>query len=87
MTISEFKKENHKPITEEVASTQALYDGSHANAGDVLLDCYLVDDVAGDDALIYITSTILESDFDIVEDLEYDVFLPLSEQKFKVKLK
>ena len=52
MTISEFKLENHKPITEDVAESQPLFEH-----------------------------------FTITDDAEYDVFLPLAEQKFKVTLK
>jgi hypothetical protein len=85
MTVSEFKLENNKSITAEVAENQALYDGTHAEEGDKLIDCFLVSE-EGDEKLIYIIPSQL-ADFEIVEDLEYDVFIPLSDQKFKVKLK
>ncbi len=85
MTISEFKLENHKAITAETADSVVLYDGSFANEGDKLIDAYLVQE---DESLLFIHFTPNQlSDFEIVEDAEYDVFLPLSEQKFKVKLK
>jgi hypothetical protein len=87
MTISEFKKENHKPITEEVAESQVLFDGTYAKAGEILLDCILVSDENPDGTLVYITAIQLEEHFTLENDPEYDVFLPLAEQKFKVKLK
>ena len=85
MTISEFKLENHKSISAEVAEMNMLFDGTYAKEGDKLIDAYLVDD-DNTDVLILMTPSQLEL-FTIVEDLEYDIFLPLSEQKFKVKLK
>jgi hypothetical protein len=36
---------------------------------------------------IYVTPTQLTENLTIAEDAEYDVFLPLAEQKFKVTLK
>lgn len=85
MTISEFKIENHKSITAEVAESMPLYDGSYAEEGDKLIDALLIGE---DDSerLIHMTPSQIVN-FEIVEDLEYDIFLPLSEQKFKVKLK
>jgi hypothetical protein len=87
MTISEFKLENHKNITEEVAESQVLFDGTYAEEGAILIDCFLVTDENPDGTLIYVTPTQLTENFTIVEDAEYDVFLPLAEQKFKVTLK
>lgn len=87
MTISEFKLENHKNITEEVAESQVLFDGTYAEEGAVLIDCLLVTDEHPDGTLIYVTPTQLTENLTITEDDEYDVFLPLAEQKFKVTLK
>lgn len=87
MTISEFKLENHKSITQEVAESQPLFDGTYANEGDILIDCLLVSEEFPEGTLIYVTPAQLPEHFNIVEDAEYDVFLPLSEQKFKVTLK
>ena len=87
MTISEFKLENHKNITEEVADSQVLFDGTYAEAGAILIDCYLVTDEHPEGTLIYVTPTQLTESFTITDDAEYDVFLPLAEQKFKVTLK
>ena len=87
MTISEFKLENHKPITEEVADSQVLFDGTHAEEGTILIDCFLVTEENPDGTLIYVTPTQLTENFTITDDAEYDVFLPLAEQKFKVTLK
>jgi hypothetical protein len=42
MTISEFKLENHKNITEEIAESQVLFDGTYAEEGAILIDCFLV---------------------------------------------
>lgn len=85
MTVSEFKLENHKSISAEVAESMILFDGSYANEGDKLIDAFLVNE---DESLtlIHMIPTQLEN-FDIIDDPEYDIFLPLSEQKFKVKLK
>ena len=52
MTVSEFKIENHKSITAEVAEQQALFDGTYANEGDKLIDCFLVSE-DGNEKLIY----------------------------------
>ena len=87
MTISEFKLENHKNITEEVADSQVLFDGTYAEAGAILIDCYLVTDEHPEGTLIYVTPAQLTESFTITDDAEYDVFLPLAEQKFKVTLK
>lgn len=87
MTISEFKLENHKNITEEVADSQVLFDGTYAEAGAILIDCYLVTDEHPEGTLIYVTPAQLTANLTITEDAEYDVFLPLAEQKFKVTLK
>ena len=87
MTISEFKLENHKPITEETAESQFLFDGTYAEAGSILIDCFLVTEENPDGTLIYVTPTQLSENLTITEDAEYDVFLPLAEQKFKVTLK
>jgi hypothetical protein len=87
MTISEFKLENHKPITEEVADSQVLFDGTYTTEGTILIDCYLVTDEHPEGTLIYVTPTQLTENLTIAEDAEYDVFLPLAEQKFKVTLK
>jgi hypothetical protein len=87
MTISEFKLENHKPITEETAESQFLFDGTYAEAGSILIDCLLVTEENPDGTLIYVTPTQLTENFTITDDAEYDVFLPLAEQKFKVTLK
>ena len=87
MTISEFKLENHKPITEEVAESQVLFDGTYAEEGAILIDCFLVTDENPEGTLIYVTPTQLTANLTIAEDAEYDVFLPLAEQKFKVTLK
>lgn len=87
MTISEFKLENHKSITLEVAESQPLFDGTYANEGDILIDCFLVTEENPDGNFIYVTPAQLAEHFNIIEDAEYDVFLPLAEQKFKVTLK
>ena len=87
MTISEFKLENHKPITEEVAESQVLFDGTYAEEGALLIDCFLVNDENPEGNLIYVTPAQLAESLTIVEDAEYDVFLPLADQKFKVTLK
>lgn len=87
MTISEFKLENHKSITEEVADSQILFDGTYAKEGTILIDCLLITDEYPDGTLIYVTASQLAESLTIVEDAEYDVFLPLAEQKFKVTLK
>jgi hypothetical protein len=87
MTISEFKLENHKNITEEVAESQVLFDGTYAEEGTLLIDCYLVTDEHPEGTLVYVTPTQLTENFTITDDAEYDVFLPLAEQKFKVTLK
>jgi len=87
MTISEFKLENHKPITEETAESQFLFDGTYAEAGSILIDCFLVTEENPDGNLIYVTPAQLAEHFTITDDAEYDVFLPLAEQKFKVTLK
>jgi hypothetical protein len=87
MTISEFKLENHKNITEEVADSQVLFDGTYAEEGALLIDCFLVTDENPEGTLIYVTPTQLAENFTITDDAEYDVFLPLAEQKFKVTLK
>lgn len=87
MTISQFKLENHKHITEEVAEGQPLFDGTYAKEGDILIDCLLVSEENPDGSLIYVTPEQLTEHFNITDDAEYDVFLPLSEQKFKVTLK
>lgn len=87
MTISEFKLENHKNITEEIAESQVLFDGSYAEEGSILIDCLLVTEENPDGTLIYVTPTQLTENFTITDDAEYDVFLPLAEQKFKVTLK
>lgn len=85
MTISEYKLENHKSITAEVAESMQLFDGTYASEGDKLIDALLIDE-DGKETLIHMTPNQIDS-FEIVEDEEYDIFLPLSEQKFKVKLK
>ena len=85
MTISEFKLENHRNITAEVAESMPLFDGSYASEGDKLIDAFLVSE-DGSELLIHMIPTQIDL-FEIVEDEEYDIFLPLSEQKFKVKLK
>jgi hypothetical protein len=85
MTISEYKIENHKSITAEVAESMQLFDGTYANEGDKLIDALLIGE-DGSETLIHMTPNQIDS-FEIVEDEEYDIFLPLSEQKFKVKLK
>lgn len=85
MTISEFKIANHKSITAEVAESMPLFDGSYASEGDKLIDAFLVSE-DGSEMLIHMIPTQI-GEFEIVEDEEYDIFLPLSEQKFKVKLK
>jgi len=85
MTISEYKIENHKSISAEVAESMILFDGTYASEGDKLIDALLVGD-DGSETLIHMLPTQIDS-FEIVEDEEYDIFLPLSEQKFKVKLK
>ena len=85
MTISEFKIENHRSITAEVAESMPLFDGSYAEEGDKLIDALLVSE-DGTERLIHMTPTQI-GEFEIVEDAEYDIFLPLSDQKFKVKLK
>jgi len=87
MTISEFKLENHKNITEEIAESQVLFDGTYAEEGSILIDCLLVTEENPDGTLIYVTPAQLTEHFTITEDAEYDVFLPLAEQKFKVTLK
>jgi hypothetical protein len=87
MTISEFKLENHKPITEETAESQFLFDGTYAEAGSILIDCFLVTEENPDGTLIYVTPAQLAEHFTITDDAEYDVFLPLADQKFKVTLK
>jgi hypothetical protein len=87
MTISEFKLENHKPITEEVAESQVLFDGTYAEEGTILIDCLLITEENPEGSLIYVTPTQLAENLTIVENAEYDVFLPLAEQKFKVTLK
>jgi hypothetical protein len=87
MTISEFKLENHKNITEEIAESQVLFDGTYAEEGSILIDCLLVTEENPDGTLIYVTPTQLTENFNITDDAEYDVFLPLAEQKFKVTLK
>jgi hypothetical protein len=87
MTISEFKLENHKNITEEIAESQVLFDGTYAEEGSILIDCLLVTEENPDGTLIYVTPTQLTENFTITDDAEYDVFLPLAEQKFKVTLK
>ena len=87
MTISEFKLENHKPITEDVAESQPLFDGTYAEEGAILIDCFLVTEEDEDGNLIYVTPAQLEEHFTITYDAEYDVFLPLADQKFKVTLK
>ena len=87
MTISEFKLENHKPITEEVAESQVLFDGTYAEEGTILIDCFLITEENPEGSLIYVTPTQLAENLTIVEDAEYDVFLPLADQKFKVTLK
>jgi hypothetical protein len=87
MTISEFKLENHKPITEDVAESQPLFDGTYAEEGALLIDCFLVNDENPEGNLIYVTPAQLTESLTIIEDAEYDVFLPLADQKFKVTLK
>jgi hypothetical protein len=47
----------------------------------------LVTEENPDGTLIYVTPTQLTENFTITDDAEYDVFLPLAEQKFKVTLK
>jgi len=85
MTVSEFKLENHKSISAEVAESFVLYDGTFPKEGDKLIDAFLVNE---DDSISFIHFVPEQiSNFEIVEDPEYDIFLPLSEQKFKVKLK
>ncbi len=86
MTVSEFKIENHKHITAEVAESMMLFDGTYPKEGDKLLDAWLVDEEAGTEHFIHFTPEQISS-FEIVDDPEYDIFLPLSEQKFKVKQK
>ena len=85
MTVSEFKLENHKSISLEVAESMPLYDGTYANEGDKLIDAFLINDDESESFIHLVPSQLVN--FDIVEDPEYDIFLPLSEQKFKVKLK
>jgi len=85
MTVSEFKLENHKNISEEVAESFALYDGTFAKEGDKLIDAFLVQEDESFSLIHFVPEQIVN--FEIIEDPEYDVFLPLSEQKFKVKLK
>lgn len=85
MTVSEFKLENHKHISAEVAEINVLYDGTFANEGDKLIDALLVNEDESTTLIHFVPEQI--SNFDIVEDPEYDIFIPLSEQKFKVKLK
>lgn len=85
MTVSEFKLENHKHISAEVAESTPLYDGTFAKEGDKLIDALLVIEDESTNLIHFVPEQI--SNFDIVEDPEYDIFLPLSEQKFKVKLK
>jgi hypothetical protein len=85
MTISEYKIENHKSITAEVAESMQLFDGTYASEGAKLIDALLIGE-DGSETLIHMTPNQIDS-FEIVEDEEYDIFLPLSEQKFKVKLK
>ncbi len=77
MTISEFKIENHKSITAEIAESMQLFDGTYANEGDKLIDAMLVNE-DGAESLIHMTPNQIDS-FIIVEDEEYDIFLPLSE--------
>ncbi len=85
MTVSEFKLENHKSISAEVAESSVLYDGTFPKEGDKLIDAFLVNEDASISFIHFVPEQI--SNFEIVEDPEYDIFLPLSEQKFKVKLK
>lgn len=85
MTVSEFKLENHKAISAETAESVQLFDGTYPPEGEKLIDAFFVD-VDGSEKLIHFIPSQLDN-FEIVEDLEYDIFLPLSEQKFKVKLK
>lgn len=85
MTVSEFKLENHKSISLEVAESMPLYDGTYANEGDKLIDAFLINDDESESFIHLVPSQLVN--FDIAEDPEYDIFLPLSEQKFKVKLK
>jgi len=85
MTISDFKIENHKPITAEVAESVVLFDGTNPSEGDKLIDALFID-ADGSEKLIHFIPSQLDN-FEIVEDEEYDIFIPLSEQKFKVKLK
>ena len=85
MTISEFKLENHKPMSAETAESQVLFDGTYGTEGEKIIDAFLVTE-EGDEMLIYFTPDQIDL-FEIFEDEEYDIFLPLSEQKFKVKLK
>ncbi len=86
MTVSEFKIENHRHITEEVAERQPLYDGTYPEAGDKLIDCIVITDDNPDGYTAYFKPSQI-GDFEIIDDPEYDVFLPLAEQKFKVKIK
>lgn len=85
MTVSEFKLENHKPISKETANSVELYDGTFANEGDKLIDAFLVEEDEENFLIHFVPAQI--SNFEIIEDPEYDIFTPLSEQKFKVKLK
>lgn len=85
MTVSEFKLENHKSISAEVAESMVLYDGTYASEGDKLIDAFFVNEDESTTLIHFIPSQL--DNFEIVEDPEYDIFLPLSEQKFKVKLK
>lgn len=85
MTVSEFKLENHKSINAEVAESFVLYDGTFAKEGDKLIDAFLVNEDDSFSLIHFVPEQI--SNFEIIEDAEYDIFLPLSEQKFKVKLK
>jgi len=85
MTISEFKLENHRPIDAETAALNVLFDGTFPKAGDKLIDAFLI---LEDESLSFIHFTPEQIEqFEIIEDNEYDIFLPLAEQKFKVKLK
>ena len=68
-----------------MAESIQLYDGTYANEGDKLIDAFLINDDESESFIHLVPSQLVN--FDIVDDPEYDVFLPLSEQKFKVKLK
>jgi hypothetical protein len=87
MTVSEYKLTNGAVILEEnieILSSNRIV-GGELIAGNLFIDA-LIENESGTEDLVYFMNTEID-EFEIVDDPEFDEFLPLAEQKFKIKFK